>query len=111
MAWDNDHLIGIMSLNVDQGYHLEKLTTTDSGYIGRPGAFVKSEYRGKGVGTRLLKEVFNYCVDAGKSFVHVSFETANPYANRFWSKYLKPTIRSLRRTINKDANDIFTYHQ
>jgi GNAT superfamily N-acetyltransferase len=105
VAWDNDCLIGVMSINVDQGYHFEKLTTTDSGYIGRIGAFVKSEYRGRGVGTRLLKEVFSCCLEARKSFVHVSYETANPYANRFWPKYFKPAIRSLRRTINKDAND------
>jgi len=103
-------LIGVMSIDVDQVYHFEKLTTTDSGYISRIGAFVKSEYRGKGVGTRLLKEVFDYCVEAGKSFVHVSFETANPYANKFWLKYFKPAIRSVRRTINKDANDIFTFN-
>lgn len=106
VAWDNDRLIGVMSINIDRGYHFEKLTTTDSGYIGRPGAFVKSEYRGKGVGTKLLKGVFDYCAEAGKPFVHVSFETANPYANRFWPKYFKPTIRSLRRTVNKDINSI-----
>jgi GNAT superfamily N-acetyltransferase len=107
LAWDNDCLIGVMSLKVDQGYHFEKLTTNDSGYIGRPGAFIRAEYRGKGVGTRLLKEVFNYCTEAGKLFVHVTFETANPYASRFWPKYFKPTLRSLRRTVNKDAN-VFT---
>jgi GNAT superfamily N-acetyltransferase len=105
VARDNDCLIGVMSLKVDQGYHLEKLTTTDSGCIGHTGAFIKSEYRGKGVGTRLLKEVFDYYAEAGKTFVHVSYETANPYANRFWPKYFKPAIRSVRRTINKDAND------
>jgi len=106
VAWDNDDLIGVMSLKADKGYHFEHLTTTDSGYIDRPGAFVKPGYRGKGIGTRLLKEVFDYCAGAGKPFIHVSFETANPYANRFWPKYFRPVIRSLRRTINKDANDI-----
>jgi GNAT superfamily N-acetyltransferase len=108
VAWDNDCLIGVMSLKVDQGFHFEKLTTADSGYIGRPGAFVKLEYRGKGVGTSLLKEIFSYCAEAGKPFIHVSYETANPFANRFWPKYFKPVIRSVRRTINKDANDILT---
>jgi len=107
VAWDNDCLIGVMSISVDQGYHFEKLTTTDSGYIGHIGAFVKSEYRGRGVGTKLLKEVFSYCLKAGKSFVHVSYETANPCADRFWPKYFKPALRSVRRTINKDANDVF----
>jgi GNAT superfamily N-acetyltransferase len=104
LAWDNGSLIGVMSLKLDQGYHFEKLTTTDSGYIGSPGAFVKAEYRGKGVGTRLLTEVLDCCAEAGKPFVHVSFETANPYASRFWPKYFRPVLSSLRRTINKDAN-------
>ncbi len=107
VAWDNDRLIGVMSISIDQGYHFERLTTTDSGYITNIGAFVESEYRGRGVGTRLLKEVFDYCAEAGKPFVHVDFETANPYANKFWPKYLKPAIRSVKRTINRDANDSF----
>lgn len=104
VAWNNSLLIGVMSVKVDQGYHFERLTTIESGYIGRPGVFIKPEYRGKGVGTRLLGEVFNYCTEAEKSFIHVSFETANPHAIRFWPKYFKPVIRSVRRTINKDAN-------
>jgi GNAT superfamily N-acetyltransferase len=105
VAWDNDCPIGVMSCYVNQGYHFEKLTTTDSGYIDRLGAYIRPAYRGKGLGTRLLKEVFDHCAEAGKPFVHVSFETANPYANKFWPKYFKPLIRSVRRTINKDAND------
>ncbi len=104
VTWDDNCMIGVMCIDVEQGYHSGKLTTTDSGYIGDIGAFIKSEYRGKGVGTSLLNEVFNYCAEAGKPFVHVSFETSNPYANRFWPKYFKPVIRSVRRTINKDAN-------
>ena len=106
IAWDNDSAIGVMSLNTEQGYNFEKLTTPDSSYIGRLGAFVKPEYRGKNVGTKLVKEIFNYCAGAGKPFVHLSFETANPNASKFWPKYFKPAIRSVRRTINKDANDV-----
>jgi GNAT superfamily N-acetyltransferase len=105
-AWDHDCLIGVTSVNVNQGYHFKRLTTTDSAYIESPGAFVRSEYRGKGVGAGLLKKVFDHRTEAGKSCVHVSFEIANPYANRFWPKYFRPAVRSVRRTINKDANDI-----
>jgi GNAT superfamily N-acetyltransferase len=105
VAWDDDCLIGVMDIDVEQGYHFEKLTTTDSGYIGQIGAFVKSEYRGKGIGTRLLGEVLDYCAEIGKKYVHVSYETANPDANRFWPKYFKPVVRSVRRTVNKDANN------
>lgn len=42
--------------------------------------------------------------EKGRPYLHVSFETANPNAIRFWPKYFKPAIRSVRRTINKDAD-------
>jgi GNAT superfamily N-acetyltransferase len=105
VPWDGDRPIGVMSLNVDQSYHFEKLTTPDSGYIGRVGTFVRPEYRGRGVGATLLREVSDYCSRSKRSFVHVSFETANPTANAFWPRFFKLAIRSARRTVNKDAND------
>lgn len=107
VAWDNDDVIGAMSFSVNQGYHFERLTSVESSRISLIGAYIKVEYRGKGVGTGLLKEVFDYCLKVGKPFIHVSYETANPSANKFWPKYFKPVIRSVRRTINKDANDDF----
>ncbi len=105
LAWDNDNLIGAMEVNTKQNYHFERLTSeTESAYIEDVGVYIKSEYRGKGVGTLLLYEVFRYCDEADKPFLHVSFETSNPYANKFWLKYFRPIIRSVRRTVNKDAN-------
>ena len=104
LAWDGDSLIGIMSFNTNQGFHYERLTSNQSAYVGGIGGYIKSEYRGQGIGSRLLQEMINYCCEVRKSFVHVSFESANPYANMFWPKYFKPVIRSVRRTINKDAN-------
>ena len=104
LAWDGDYLIGVMSFSTNQGFHYERLTSNQSGYIKGIGGYIKSEYRGQGIGSRLLQEMFNYCYEAGKPFIHVSFESANPFANKFWPKYFKPVIRSIRRTINKDAN-------
>lgn len=89
---------------INQDFHFERLTTPDSSYIGSIGAFIHSDYRGKGVGTALLEKVFAFCNERGKPYIHVSFESANPNALYFWPKYLKPAIRSVRRTINKDAN-------
>jgi GNAT superfamily N-acetyltransferase len=105
IAWDNDNMIGVISFSVNQGYHFERLTSVESSYICDIGAYIKPSYRGKGVGASLLKEVFDYCIKIGKPFIHVSYETANPYASKFWPKYFKPVIRSVRRTINKDANE------
>ena len=103
-AWDNGRMIGLISLDTNQKHNFEHLTITDSAYIGGIGVYVRPEYRGKGIGTQLLQQAFDYCKQAGKPFLHVSFESANPDAIRFWPKYFKPAIRSVRRTVNKDAN-------
>ena len=92
----------MMSVNINQKHHFEHLTTTNS--AGRLCAYIRPEYRGKGVGTDLLRSICEYCHKNDKSFLHVSFETANPDAIRFWPKHFKPAIRSVRRTVNKDAN-------
>ena len=103
-AWDNDLMIGVISFDINQKHHFEHLTCTDSAYIGGIGAYIRPEYRAKGIGKQLLQQVFDYCCKVGKLFLHVSFESANPDAIRFWPKHFKPSIRSVRRTVNKDAN-------
>ena len=94
----------MMSVNINQKHHFEHLTITDS--AGSLCAYIRPEYRGKGVGTQLLQKVCEYCKKNGKPFLHVSFESANPDAIRFWPKHFKPAIRSVRRTVNKDANTV-----
>lgn len=103
-AWDGDRMVGTLGVDIHQKHHFEKLTCGDSAYIGGIGAYICPEYRGKGIGTLLLQQAFDCCHQAGKPFMHVSFESANPDAIRFWPKYFKPAIRSVRRTVNKDAN-------
>ena len=104
IAWDREKIIGVMSFTINQDFHSERLTTPESSYIGSIGAFIHSDYRGKGIGTALLEKVFAFCNEKGKLYIHVSFESANPNALYFWPKYLKPAILTVRRTINKDAN-------
>lgn len=104
IARDNELIIGAMSFTTNQDFHFEHLTTPDSAYIKAIGAFIHPNYRKKGIGTALLKRIFAACSEKGKSHLHVSFESSNPNAIQFWPKYFKPAIRSVRRTINKDAN-------
>jgi len=104
IAWDNSVPVGMINIVLSKRYNIETLAGIGSGEIGDLGAYIKPEYRGKGIGTRLLKEVFDHCRNASIPYVHLSYETANPYANRFWRKYFKPIILSVRRTVNKDAN-------
>jgi len=87
-----------------EGYHFEHLTTPES-IAPISGVILPPEYWGKGIGTRLMKELFAHCAEIGKLYVHVSYETVNPNACYFWPKIFKPVIRSVRRCVNKDAND------
>ena len=106
VARDGNAVIGVMSFTLHCDFDTEQLTTTDSAYIGDLGAFVDSRYRGKGIGKALLTHAFRICNENGKSHLHVCFESANPFAASFWPRFFKPAIRSVRRTINKDANSI-----
>ncbi len=69
------------------------------------GAYIKLEYRNKKIGIELLKIVNDYCKDFNVPYIHVDFETANLYGNKFWKKYFTPMLLSMRRPINKDIND------
>ncbi len=104
IAWDGNTPIGFFGLTRSERYNIETLAVPDSGQIKGLGAFIIEEYRGRGIGKWLFKEVFDYCKDAKITYLHVNYETANPNASRFWPKYLKPVILSVRRTVNKDAN-------
>lgn len=104
LAWDGESIIGVMSYSTQEDFHFERLTSLQSAYVTGIGGYILSEYRGNGIGSHLVREMFNHCYEEGKTHVHVSFESANPYAIQFWPKYFNPVIRSVRRTINKDAN-------
>lgn len=104
VAWDNDIPIGFMNLSVQSGYNVENLASANTGLISKVGAYIKPEYRGRGIGKCLLNEVINNCTEQNISYLHVCYETANPFAKIFWPKQFKPIILSVRRTINKDIN-------
>jgi ribosomal protein S18 acetylase RimI-like enzyme len=104
LAWDNNELIGFMNIMKKGEYDIEQLFTPESASIDTLGAYIKSEYRCKGIGKSLLNNVFKYCSDNAINYIHVCFETSNTYANKFWRKYFNPIILSVRRTVNKDVN-------
>ncbi|MBD5130080.1 MAG: GNAT family N-acetyltransferase [Ruminococcaceae bacterium] len=104
VVWDNNTPIGIMNLSVQTGYNIENLTSPNTGLISKAGAYIKPEYRGMGIGKCLLNEVMKRCAEKNIQYLHVCFETANPFANIFWRKHFRPIILSVRRTVNKDVN-------
>ena len=102
-ARDKGRIIGVMSFSLDPGYHFEHLTAADSSSIKFIGAFIHSDYRGRGIGTALLEKVFAICREKRKSYLHVSFETANPDAIHFWRNILN------RRSIPSEEQLIKIY--
>lgn len=104
IACDGDKIIGFMNINRAVENDSENLSVINCGLIDELGAYIKPEYRGNKVGAYLLNAIARYCRNNSIDLIHVDFETANPFANRFWRKYFTPMISSVRRTINKDTS-------
>ncbi len=104
LAWDGGRLIGALDFTLNPGFDCEQLTGGLSALITGIGAYVDPAYRGKGAGSQLVARMFQICAEIGKPWAHVCYESANPFASGFWPRTFRPAIRSVRRTINKDAN-------
>jgi GNAT superfamily N-acetyltransferase len=104
IAWDGNKMIGFVQVSTATKNDPETLVTRKCGLIEGLGIYIKPEYRGKLLGISLLNDAFDYCDENSLDFLHVDFETANPYGNKFWRKHFKPMTMSVRRTVNKDAN-------
>lgn len=105
IAWENGIPIGFINVSIAQSNNIIDLSINRNGLLDEIGAYIKSDYRSKGVGKKLLEKVFGNCKRNNIQTIHVDFETANFYANRFWRKYFNPMLLSVRRTINKNIND------
>jgi len=97
--------IGFINVSVSQDKNIIEMWTENCGLIDEIGAYIKPQYRGKGIGKELLKNVFDFCKSNSIQSIHVDYETANIFANKFWKKYFRPMLLSVRRTINKNIND------
>ncbi|MGN1181187.1 MAG: GNAT family N-acetyltransferase, partial [Suilimivivens sp.] len=62
---------------------------------------VLEEYRSKGVAKQLLDAMARRCMKEGKSYLGVDYETINPTALRFWTKYFEPYTYSFIRRIDE----------
>ena len=105
IAWENKIAIGFIHVSVSQRVNIIDLSVNNSGLIDEIGAYIKLDYREKGIGKGLLEKVFDSCKKDEVQTIHLDFETANLYANKFWRKHFKPMLLSVRRTINKNIND------
>ncbi len=69
------------------------------------GVYIQPEYKGMELGKEFLRNVFDYCNNNNIKGIHVDFETANLFADKFLRKYFNPLLLSVRRTINKNISD------
>jgi len=104
IATDGDEIIGFININKSSENDIQYLTENGCGLIDELGAYIKPKYRGNKLGEFLLEAISVYCINNDINRVHVDWESANPFANKFWRKHFKPMTLSVRRTINKDAN-------
>lgn len=105
IAWDKGEAVGFINVSTAEHNNSINLTVINSGLLDEIGAYIKLDYRSRGLGIELLEVAKNYCHNTNAPYIHVDFETANLYANKFWKNHLTPMLHSMRRTINKDIND------
>ncbi|MDF2822340.1 MAG: hypothetical protein K0R15_2788 [Clostridiales bacterium] len=105
IAMDQEKPIGFLNISICNENDFINLTTEGNGLLDEIGIFIKPEYRNKDIGLGLLMKAMDYCKQLETKYIHVDFETANLYANKFWIKYFSPMLLSMRRTINKNIND------
>ncbi|GAA0777859.1 hypothetical protein GCM10008908_33730 [Clostridium subterminale] len=106
IAWHEDIPVGFINLSIVDNNNFINMSVKNCGLIDEIGVYIKSGYRNKKIGIELLKIVNDYCKEFNIQYIHVDFETANLYGNKFWKKYFIPMLLSTRRPINKDINDI-----
>jgi GNAT superfamily N-acetyltransferase len=106
IARDQGKIIGFMNLRTAEENDIFRMSVKNCGRIDDIGAYIKQDYRGRNVGAQFMQAISAYCKENSIPCVHVDFETANLYANKFWKKYFTPTMLSLKRTLHSDSINI-----
>lgn len=65
------------------------------------GAYLEADYRGQGIFQNLLYTTLHHMKSQGYQLCGVDFETLNPEALHFWTKYFTPYTYSLTRRIDE----------
>ena len=84
-AWIDGTLTGYVKVS-DEG---ENFITTDPGMPNISGAYLLPEHRGRGVYDSLVAFTANILRGEGARLLGVDFETLNPTALHFWSRYFE----------------------
>ena len=96
-ASENDKIIAFTEITSDG----ENFATEASDMLNICGAYCLPEYRGKGIFQRLLDFTITKLKSEGYVRLGVDYESINPTANAFWSKYFTPYTYSVTRRIDE----------
>jgi GNAT superfamily N-acetyltransferase len=97
-AFDEDQPVAFFSLKKG-GAEAWLFADEKNGRIA--GAYAKEEYRGKGIGKALLREVVKWARENGCARLYVEGESANIYGGNFWMRHFTPVAFSVRRCIDE----------
>lgn len=99
----DDKVVGYMRIQ-ETG---ESVITTSKKMMSITGAFVDPAYRGQSLASHILQHIVGWLKTHDYEYLGVDFESINPSANAFWSRYFKPYSISLTRRIDENIK-IFT---
>lgn len=83
----------------------ETFISEDSKMLNICGAFVDYDYRNGSIAKELLGYTMKKLANEGVKYLGVDYETLNPTALGFWTKYFKPYTYSFIRRIDERALD------
>lgn len=95
--------VGLM--NVRPADAADPITLADSktALLDPLGAYIKPEYRNRGIGDALLARCVEWSRQQGLIRIHVDYEGANVFASAYWRKHFSPLLYSLKRSVHPDA--------
>lgn len=99
VATIDGQIIGFIKAEI--GANDAYLIVQDEKTISITGAYIKKDFRSRGIGKPLLKRVINWAIENGYERCSVDFESANIYGAQFWMKYFKPICYSLIRHVDE----------
>lgn len=102
VADTDGEIAGFMSVRVAPENSPITMMYKGMGAIEPLGAYVRPEFRSRGIGAALVREVSAWCRERNVSEIHVDFESANLEATAFWLQHFHPTLYSVKRRVNQD---------
>lgn len=103
IAIKDNALLGFMNARYNGENDPITLSNPVTAMIDPLGAYIKKDFRGAGIGKRLLHEVVSWCNREDIPTIHVDFESANDRANQFWPRHFAPILYSVKRHLNNDV--------